>query len=280
MTRTTALLPGLPEPVAEWFDRYTHEVLDGDPQASIFLEGRVEHSIRVAETAVRLAEELGWTGRMVMLAGIIGLLHDIGRFTEFRQQKERPGAPIAPHAVLGYETVWDMGVPAGVPESDREIVLAGIRYHNTLRVPGNMAPDTRRLIRLVRDADKLDKFHRVCDLTPLPADKDRRPTVLTAVGTRINPAVLRAMRRHRKVPGREIRSTADFYLMVLSLVYVMTYSPTFRRVAESGYVDKIAAVLPGLPEIRDAAAEVKAYLDRRMSHQRSRPRKRRRTAAQ
>lgn len=280
MTRTASLLPGLPEPVAEWFDGYTHEVLDGDPQASNFLDGRIEHSIRVAETAVRLAEELGWTGRMVVLAGIIGLLHDIGRFTEFRLQRERAGAPMAPHAVLGYEAVRDADVLAGMHKSDREIVLAGIRYHNTLRVPGNMASDTRRLIRLVRDADKLDKLYRVCDLTPLPADKDRLPTVLTAKNTRINPAVLRAMRRHRKVPGREIRSSADFYLMVLSLVYVMTYTPTFRRVAESGYVDEIAAVLPGLPEIQDAAAEVKAYLDRRVRRQRSRTRKRRRPAAQ
>ncbi len=229
------------------------------PLAKAILAPRIEHCRRVAAVAEELARAVGMDADEAIITGIAGLLHDVGRCPEFAHTGELAiGAPS--HADLGYKAVRTSGILDSLTAHNREIVLAGILHHNSSTFPASISHEASRHLPVLRDADKLDKFHMVCDLSPLPADAAGHPTVLS-IGMHgpVNPKVIDCIRRLKKVKGRRIGSTLDFYLMVLSLVFVLTHRETFRRVSEHKYLERIAEVLPDDPGITEAVETILAY---------------------
>jgi putative nucleotidyltransferase with HDIG domain len=250
----------IPPTIAAWFDDYSKTFMGDDPRASAALRPRFAHCIRVADCAEELARALGMDQDEARIAGIAGLLHDVGRGEEYTHTGECAVGATS-HAEFGYEAVSRSGILNVLSKRSREIVLAGIRFHNTSRLPATISQDVRRHVLLLRDADKLDKYHMVCDLAPLPTDRTGTPVALTmAVHGPVNPKVLDRIGRLKKVKGIHIGSTLDFYMMVLSLVFVLTYEETFRRVAERRYIERIAAVLPDNPDCADAVHTILAFL--------------------
>ena len=249
----------IPPDIAAWFDGYTNAFMVAGPQAAAVLAPRIEHSRRVAAGAEELARTLGMGDNEALIAGIAGLLHDVGRCSEYAHTGELAiGA--ASHAALGYEAVRSSGILESLPARSREIVLAGILHHNTSTFPASVSQEARRHILILRDADKLDKYHMVCDLAPLPADVAGHPAILS-IGMHgpLNPKVIDRIRRLKKVKGSQIGSTLDFYLMVLSLVFVLTHAETFRHVSEHRYLGRIAEVLPDDPGIAEAVETILAF---------------------
>jgi len=107
-----------------------------------------DHAERVAAYAVRIAEAEGY--KDIYLAELAGLLHDIGRTTEFHD----PSQAHLGHHELSYlllqkwfhaDTEFDV-----LSDDEKRQLLYAIRYH------WNNAADEYELAWILRDADKLD----------------------------------------------------------------------------------------------------------------------------
>jgi hypothetical protein len=55
-------------------------------------------------------------------------------------------------------------------------------------------------------------------------------------------------------------------LCQLSWVYDVNFVPTLKRIRERGYIEMIVGFLPDTAEIRNAAAAVQNYIEKRISH--------------
>ena len=69
----------------DWFNKY-YGTFTGLPEnhQSIF-EIKKEHSIRVADISLHLSDKLEWAEEDKKLAFLVGILHDIGRFSQMAE---------------------------------------------------------------------------------------------------------------------------------------------------------------------------------------------------
>lgn len=119
---------------------------------------KVEHSLRVYESSMDYARELGWSKREVETAGIIGLLHDYGRFEQVKVTGEMQNVETFDHGDFGVKLLFEEGHIKNYTkdESLYPAIEFAIKNHNKLTLEDNKDPDAMKFAKLIRDADKVD----------------------------------------------------------------------------------------------------------------------------
>jgi len=248
----------------QWFDAYTRPYLDGGTGAYL-LRHKYSHSRRVADEMAGLAADLGLPEGEVRMARTLGLLHDVGRFTQFRQYGTLRDAQSVNHAREGVRVLGEAGILAACEDGDRERLLAGVGHHNARAVPEGLDDPTRRWVCLIRDADKLDIMASLYEAWR--RDEIRKFPELTLgidLAGGVSEPVLAAIRARRLVAYRQIRSLADFYLTQVSWVYDLNVRPAFRRLVDRRLLEQVAETLPDDPAVREVVAEARAYAEARL----------------
>ena len=206
---------------------------------------KIAHTYRVADIAERVA---GSIGANVDFSWLLGLLHDIGRFEQFKRYGTFIDRKSVDHAEFGADILFRDGLIESFPidgmimESWESIAETTIRLHNKLSLPDDLDPTTHLYAQILRDADKADIF-RV--LTEPPYDeRNKRVTAvsrsLQASGVRSE--VMKCVFEHRCVP-RTFDMT-DFESLVSSccMAFELVYPEARRIVSEQGYLDKLLSV--------------------------------------
>lgn len=118
---------------------------------------KFNHSYRVMELSKKIASLLNLNNEDIMLATVIGLLHDIGRFKQFEMFNSYDDLNID-HADLGVEILFDKDLIENfkIDKKYYEIIRFAIKNHNKLYIENTN--DDRKLLfaKIIRDADKID----------------------------------------------------------------------------------------------------------------------------
>jgi hypothetical protein len=273
-TRPTPAGPETPAAarrVRDWFDTaYVRNYAepDGDGSLPPLLELKRTHTHRVAANARRIATDLGWDEAATALAELAGLLHDLGRFPQYRQYRTFRDHQSADHARLSWEAVQSHRLLAELPPATVASLETAVRGHNRRQIPADTPAAHRPLLALIRDADKLDIFFVVAEAI----HNDRRllyPDVDTTSPP--SPAVIAACRRRETVPYRQIRSLADSLVLQLLWLHDINFTPTIRLMLARGVVERIGANLPDFPEKQELLDSTLAEARRRAATQAAKP---------
>jgi hypothetical protein len=228
------------------------------------LQGKTQHSRRVAANAAEIARESGVTEGGVLVAQTAGLLHDVGRFPQFRDYGTFSDLRSVDHGECGYAVLCADPAFTQLDLPARADLLAAVRYHNRRVLPEALSPSERRLTDIVRDADKLDIFKVIIDaLDNGDFEKNAEVFLKASPDGPPNPAILDCLRQGRTASYGDIRNRIDFGLQLLSWAYDLAFQATCRRLVERGLFDGIIERLPDHPEAREAAGVAKAHLLKR-----------------
>ena len=93
------------------------------------IKRKYEHSIRVMNLSIKYARLLNYSEDDIELAGIVGLLHDIGRFYQYSKYKSF---------------------------NDYDLIKFAIKNHNKLDIEKTKNKRYLKFAKLIRDVDKLD----------------------------------------------------------------------------------------------------------------------------
>ena len=247
--------------VKTWFQEYSNSFSSGISEFDQLMQLKIEHSRHVSFNCRTLAEELEWAEDEIIIAEILGLLHDVGRFSQFAEYGTFIDADSVNHGERGYEVIRNTNILLPLPLKDRQIVLDGIHYHNCKKYPPYIPSKSLRFVKLVCDADKLDKFHVIGESiknNALNGDSITAHTI-QSYGS-INPRALEKIRKKKKISKKHILSQADFYLMHLSLVFDIDYTPAFKRISDSKILEQIIQVLLADYDIGTISETVLAYV--------------------
>lgn len=237
-----------------WFETFIDGHRLGVPALDAHLDLKREHSLRVMDEATAQAGELRLPPRLEELATIAGLLHDTGRFPQYRRYRTFRDADSANHAVLGTIALTRQHALAALDTRSRGLVRTAIISHNRRAIPTRIAsgadPEALTLARIVRDADKLDIVRIMLDHFQAPGDKDGvvflglpdRPDAYT-------PAFLEDIEAGRIGNYGAMASTNDFALLLLSWINDMNFVRTRREFFTRGLVAELFAVLPPVPAL-------------------------------
>lgn len=112
----------LPE-VQAWFSEYVHRFDSDDPIVQESMDLKAEHTRRVCEAVQDIGRSLHLSERDLCLAEISGLLHDIGRFEQYRQYRTFADYRSENHATLGVKVIRESRVLDGLEPADADIVI-------------------------------------------------------------------------------------------------------------------------------------------------------------
>src|SRR5512138_271330 len=86
-----------------WFDTYVQTYNDIDEEGSRNILLKVEHTRMVCEAMALLAAGEGLSDNEARIAAAVALLHDVGRFPQFRRWRTFRDSDSDNHARLGIE---------------------------------------------------------------------------------------------------------------------------------------------------------------------------------
>src|SRR5512135_272677 len=139
-----------------WFDSYVQTYNDIDEEGFRNILLKVEHTRKVCGIMALLAEGEGLSREESRIAEATALLHDVGRFPQFRRWRTFRDSDSDNHARLGIEVIREQGLLEEFPTAERTLIEEAVRFHNLLALPLRYNSPTSLYIRLIRDADKLD----------------------------------------------------------------------------------------------------------------------------
>jgi hypothetical protein len=210
-----------------------------------------------------LATGEGLTAEEARIAAAVALLHDVGRFPQFRRWRTFRDSDSDNHARLGIEVLRQQGLLDGLPAEERLIIEEAVRFHNLLALPLRFKSSTALFIRLIRDADKLDIWRVFLDFFRQP--DDQRPSAVT-LGfpdlSGVTPACVRELAAGRVIRLEDVRVLNDFKLLQISWVYDLNFRSSYCLLQERGHIQALAATIPLDESAAQAVAVAVAAIDR------------------
>ena len=123
-----------------------------------YMKLKHDHSVRVMELMGKYAKELGYSEDDVELAKLIGLLHDIGRFEQYKVFSSDVDHETVDHSDYSVVQLFDKNeIELFTNREDwYPIIEFAIKNHNKRVIPECSDERVLKFARLIRDIDKLD----------------------------------------------------------------------------------------------------------------------------
>lgn len=253
-------------PCEDWFEAYVQAFRTGSEDDRRNIALKEEHSYRVHGNALAIATGLALPPAEASVAGIIGLLHDIGRFPQYRDYRTFRDSESVNHAALGSRVLIEQNVLHDLPREEQDLIVRAVALHNVFVLPDRLEDRLLLHSRVVRDADKLDIWRIFAEVFALPPAE--RPTA-AGLGLPETPeystAVLERLRDRTMVKLTDLRTLNDFKLLQLAWIYDLNFIPSLRLMREREIIDRLAATLPRDDGIRRALDAVAGYVDERLA---------------
>lgn len=248
-----------------WFDGYVQTFFDIDPDGLRNIKLKVEHTRKVCEVMEILSAGEGLLPEETRIAGAVALLHDAGRFPQYRRWRTFRDSDSDNHARMGVEVIREQGVLDGLDAHERLLIEEAVRFHNLLALPEQVASPTRLYMGLIRDADKLDIWRVFLDECALPMEQQASAVYLGLQDlAEFAPPCLASLTEMRVVRLDDCRSVNDIKLMLISWALELGFASSYRLLLERGYIPRLAASLHGRQDEVDLVLlEIMAEVERR-----------------
>jgi hypothetical protein len=249
-----------------WFKEFVGGYMTGDADLRRNMRLKETHTARVGREALAIGRGLGLDAPALRMIETIVLLHDVGRFEQYRRHRTFSDAQSENHAKLTLAILRKRGVLDRLAPEDRSIIRRAIAYHNLPQIPAGVKdPQVLLFSRLMRDADKLDILRLVINYyNAHPDKKNHAIAVGLAEAREFTPDVLADLLAGRIVRSAHLRNQNDFKLLQMGWVYDVNFVPALKAIKRRKYLEKLRAALPDAPEADAAYAKVAAVLAARI----------------
>jgi len=244
---------------------YVDTFREADGALPEMLRLKLEHTLGVVRDARCIMAGEAWDDAARVLGEACALLHDAGRYEQFKEFGTFQDSKSVDHAARGVRIIREQRWLEDLPADERNLVLATVALHNRRTVPVAASARVARFAHLVRDADKLDIF-RVMEQAIADGSLERNPEI--AWGLQVkgapSPNVVEAIRQGHSVSYAWIGTLADFILIQVGwLIGGLHYATACRLAAERKVLDFREAFLKTLSDDSGVAVccqAARAYL--------------------
>jgi putative nucleotidyltransferase with HDIG domain len=263
MLRETDLLS-----IKHWFEIYTRHFFTGDEHVDSAIDLKVKHTKNVAIEILDIAHSLNLDTEYCYLAEIVALLHDIGRFEQYIRYHTYSDRKSEDHAKLGVEVMAQTGVIKEFTPYEQDLIRTIVAHHNRASLPQSDDQKFLLLLKLLRDADKIDILHVV---TEHYAGYSRNQAINIGLPDtpEISKKIVNSIQKRRLANVHDMKTLNDFKLLQVSWVFDLNFTRTFQVFRQRRYLDKLSATLPEDSIVTEALASAHGFLLRNYVNERS-----------
>jgi hypothetical protein len=248
----------------EWFSQYVGLGRYDHPRLQSWAKLKIDHTHRVTANMAGIGQSLDLSEEDLLIAGTVGLFHDVGRFKQIELYGTFNDSRSENHATLGTKVLREAGVLEGLPEEERDTILKAVELHNLRDLPQGLPDRWLLFARLIRDADKLDILevftrYYTGDGTFATALDSYLPDTPGYSATLVGDIL-----SLRRCNYSDVKNRNDRKLLNLSWVYDINFAYTLAEIVNNGFIDKIMGALPQSQEITAVHRHIMAYVERRL----------------
>ena len=234
----------------KWFREYAQEFLVGSEFDVANVQLKIDHTMRVLEFARQITGCQGQNASLAELAELAALFHDVGRFPQYARYRTFHDQMSVNHAYLGVMSLKEHRVLEDLPGAPRRLVLGAVALHNRRSLPRGLAREFRDLVKIVRDADKLDIFQvMLAHFKPGAKHNKVVNLELRPHPDKYTPELLARVRQRQMVNYLDMVWVNDFKLLLCSWIYDLNYGVSREIARERGYLEELLGYLPRSPEL-------------------------------
>jgi len=196
---------------------------------------KIIHTLKVVDLCEMIAKELGFSREDTLLAMLIGLLHDIGRFEQVRIYNTFRDAASIDHAELGRKILFDDGlIRKFIISSEYDsIIQKAVSNHNKYAIEEGLSPREFLFCQLIRDADKADIFRVICEDT-------FQNTCMTEIQDpytdTISDTVYENFMTEKSLHWSIMRTPLDAVIAHLALIFDFNFKPGLKYIDENQFL--------------------------------------------
>ena len=251
--------------IQKWFHKYVKNITPDSGKLITLIQLKLDHSLNTADHSMAIGEDMRWSRSDILTAEALGLLHDVGRFSQLVEFGTFSDTGSINHGECGYKIVKQFNILSPLAPDDQSRILDGIRYHNLAEIPQHINSDSLRFVKLVRDADKLDIFRVISDsIKNNRLDDYPEITLNIDINGPVNPSALAQVLNKQIVAYKNVKSLADFGLTQLSWIYDINYKFTFQQIFDRRILEQVTELLPEEKEVQKVVQAVKTFIAQKL----------------
>lgn len=221
---------------------------------------KYEHTFRVVDYAKIICENENFNDDEKYYALVACLLHDIARFEEWTKYQSWSKID---HGNLGYEILnTNDYILKYVDEKNKNVILDSVKYHNKMEIPDLLEPLTKKILRVVRDADKLDILN-----TQYNPYNEKSLTLNYDFDTKhdIDDEIMQNFINEKMLPFNQVKNVTEDIIYYLSYIYDINYRSSFKVIYNLNVLDikleLLKKVLKDEEKYKIIELKIKDYLE-------------------
>lgn len=249
-----------------WFDSYVIPFCQTDPEGLRNIRLKIDHTRKVCQVMEMLTSGEGLSAEDSRIAAAAALLHDVGRFPQYRRWRTFRDSDSDNHARLSIEVIREQGILNTLNPDERLLIEEAVRFHNLLAVPQKLKSPTSRFLRLTRDADKLDIWRIFLEYFTTP-ELERATAAMLGLEDLpgVSPLCLEQLSAGEIVHLDSVACINDFKLLLISWIYDLNFSTSYRLFDSNRYLHDLASLLPDRDDIRSVINSAQEYVALKMA---------------
>jgi hypothetical protein len=219
----------------------------------------------VAHDSHFIAASLGWPEDEINIAEAVGVLHDVGRFSQYVEFGTFHDPDSINHGKRGHEVARTCSPLMSADDDISRVVLDSIRYHNCRHLPSGLPDDSVRYLKLIRDADKIDIIYVVNHAI---ANKlhEKYPQIMLDIDLDggLTPALIEEVEETGTGTYNNVNTLADLNLMRLTWISNINYDPSLKVFSERNLMQELVECIPSDDRVDKLTAGFMTQLNDRL----------------
>ena len=196
----------------------------------------------------------------IEIAKTVALLHDIGRFEQYRKFQTFNDAKSENHAEIALRIITNQTWLKDYTSSEIELINKAILCHNIRALSGDLLPHEKFMAQLIRDADKVDILHVVLqnDIGHIMG--------LTNTETvyQIPEEIIEFFNIGKPVAIEHANTLNDFRLVRASWIFDLNFQPSFKIFKEREYIPRIFEKIPDSEKLHELENICMEYIHKKI----------------
>lgn len=172
---------------------------------------KYNHSYRVMKLQDKYSKIIGFDTYNTELAKLIGLLHDIGRFKQYKEYSTFSDTKSVDHADLGSKILFEDGLinKFWTIKADYEIIDFAIKNHSKFKISEIDDKSLMDHAKLIRDTDKLDILYLMGKLGEYKKYND----------SKLSPKIIETIYEHNLINKKDVNHSNDAKAIYFSFAF-------------------------------------------------------------
>lgn len=185
------------------------------------------HSFRVMDYSIEIAKSINLDDKKIEVCALIGLLHDIGRFEQYKRYGTYSDIKSIDHAELGVQILNNNNyIDEYEKDNDKKkIIIDAIYNHNKFAIDEKINNESLLYAKIIRDADKIDIM-------------DKQGNENIPDGILCKEEYIKNIYLKKLCVNSSTENKADIIVKMICFIYDFNFSYTYEFVKQKGIITK------------------------------------------